>query len=298
MTSLTARLRGDGLQLDFGAACARLRVPAEIPALTNALERVYQSFTPIDTPVFCAVDVLVRPLGPRIAPSSCELIVDSERLFDPFPIATHLPILEWGINFLLAQRLMHVLLLHAGVVARDDRAVVMPAMPGSGKSTLTAALMNRGFRLLSDEFGVVDLGTGQLLPMVRPVGLKNASIDVIHAFAPDAVLGPSFGGTRKGTVAHVAPDAIAVANCHRSARPALIAFPQYSPNASLAEDPVPRSFAFNRLAINAFNYTMLGISAFRAVKRLVNGCRCISLRYGALDDAIGAIERMLDDTSD
>ena len=76
---------------------------------------------------------------------------------EPFPLDTPLPLLEWGTNYALATRLFCYLLLHAGVVERGGRAIVMPALPGSGKSTLTAALTLRGFRLLSDEFGVVRL---------------------------------------------------------------------------------------------------------------------------------------------
>jgi predicted ATPase len=33
------------------------------------------------------------------------------------------------------------------VVERDGHALILPAMPGSGKSTLTAALVQRGWRL-------------------------------------------------------------------------------------------------------------------------------------------------------
>jgi hypothetical protein len=43
------------------------------------------------------------------------------------------------------------------------------------------------------------------------VALKNESIGVIRAFAPQALLGPDFPKTRKGTVAHLAASAMAVA---------------------------------------------------------------------------------------
>ncbi len=67
-----------------------------------------------------------------------ELWVDGATPFERFPRDTPLPLLEWGINYALAARLCCYLLLHAGCVARADAGVLLPAMPGSGKSTLTA----------------------------------------------------------------------------------------------------------------------------------------------------------------
>ncbi len=149
----------------------------------------------------------------------CELLCDGVRELEPFPLDTPLPLLEWGTNYALATRLFCYLLLHAGVVERGGRAIVMPAMPGSGKSTLTAALTLRGFRLLSDEFGVVRLSDARLLRMLRPLALKNESIDVIQRFEPTAVIGPRFPKTHKGTVAHLAPLAIARRRAARSRQP-------------------------------------------------------------------------------
>ena len=119
-----------------------------------------------------------RSCGDMSAPSanSCATVCAN---WSPFPLDTPLPLLEWGTNYVIATRLFCYLLLHAGVVERGGRAIVMPALPGSGKSTLTAALTLRGFRLLSDEFGVVRLGDARLLRMLRPLALKNESIDVI-----------------------------------------------------------------------------------------------------------------------
>ena len=161
---------------------------------------------------------------------------------------TPLPLLEWGTNFAIATRLFCYLLLHAGVVERGGRAIVMPAMPGSGKSTLTAALTLRGFRLLSDEFGVVRMDDARLLRMLRPLALKNESIDVIQRFEPTAVIGPRFPKTRKGTVAHLAPLPSHVDARHEVAAPALVVFPRFDPSAGVELEPVQKTRAFARLA--------------------------------------------------
>jgi len=75
-------------------------------------------------------------------------------------------------------------MLHAAVLEKNGRAVVLPGDPGAGKSTLTAALMLSGWRLLSDEITLVDRDDGLLVGLARPVSLKNASIDVIQRAFP------------------------------------------------------------------------------------------------------------------
>lgn len=47
------------------------------------------------------------------------------------------------------------LLLHASVVCRDGRAILFCGAGGQGKSTMTAAFLNRAFHLLSDDTAVI-----------------------------------------------------------------------------------------------------------------------------------------------
>jgi HprK-related kinase A len=291
--ALCEQLGSEGIGLDFGAA--RARVLGDGPGLAQAVASVYAGFELAPPSGFFDVTVrLRRAHGPRryLRPQ-VELVADGWTLFAPFPADTHLPLLEWGMNFLFAERLGFYLLLHAGVVELGGSAVILPAMPGSGKSTLTAALAARGFRLLSDEFGVVRLDDGHLLPLLRPVALKNESIDVIAKFAPEVTIGPRFPKTRKGTVAHMAPDARAIDNCHEPARPELIVFPRYDPTVGCVLEPEKRSHAFSRLSVNSFNYEMLGPAAFDAVTRLIECCRVYRLAYSDLDRAIATIRELL-----
>lgn len=295
---LQARLAGRGLVLDLGAAQVRLRAHEHTHryGVAEALQCVYHAFDVADDDRFCVASAQLCPghgvrrwLRPQV-----EFIADGELLFEPFPADTHLPLIEWGLNYLLADRLNAFLLLHAGVVERHGRAIVLPALPGSGKSTLTAALTQRGFRLLSDEFGVVQLKNNTVLPLLRPVSLKNASIELIRNDSSDAVIGPSYAKTRKGTVAHLAPTREAVLRRHEPATPALVVFPKYDPAVTLHVEPMMKSRAFTKLAVNSFNYEILGRAGFDAVAALLESSACYRLIYNNLDQAVATLTAMLD----
>lgn len=291
--SLRGALAGRGLVLDCGAA--RIRVRSDVEPLAGMLQTLYSVY-PLQGAcgVFDATVRVDRGRGfRRFFRPQVELLVDGERPFEPFPADTPVPLLEWGINYTIATRLNCFLLLHAGVVERAGRAIVLPALPGSGKSTLTAALATRGFRLLSDEFGVVRLDDSNLLPMLRPVALKNDSIDIIAAWAPQVAMGPRFPKTRKGTVAHLAPDADAVDRRGEAARPALVIFPRFDAGVEFDLKATPRSRAFARLAVNSFNYELLGPEGFDALVRLIGSSECYELRYRSLERAVDELGKLV-----
>src|SRR5689334_825890 len=127
--------------------------------------------------------------------------LDGETPFKPLPFDQALALFEWGMNHCIAGQAHHYLIIHAAVIERNGRAAILPAAPGSGKSTLTAALVHRGWRLLSDELTLLNMTDRRLVPLARPVSLKNRSIDVIRAFAPDAVFSRRIDDTTKGTIA-------------------------------------------------------------------------------------------------
>ena len=182
------------------------------------------------------------------------------------------------------------LLLHAGAVERDGFALLLPALPGSGKSTLTAALSQRGWRLLSDEFGAFDPAAGVFRAMLKPVALKNTSIDVLRRFAPNAVIGPEFPKTRKGRVAHLGANADSVLRRHDGARPGAIVLPQWQAGSATRWEPIPAHVLFPALSFNAFNYNLLGETGFRAAIGLMRQCPAFQLIYSDLDDALATID--------
>ena len=290
LVELSQALAGGGLWLDLGAASLHLR--SDSPTLAMQLRAVYGQFPFVDRADWADIHVRInRAAGPRrwIRPQVTFHGEGQSSPFDPFPADSPLPLFEWGCNWMIARFMNNLLLLHAGAVERDGLALLLPAMPGSGKSTLTAALSQRGWRLMSDEFGAFDPDAGVFRAVLKPVALKNRSIEVIRRFAPNATLGPEFPHTRKGTVAHLAALPDAVARRHAPALPGAVVLPKWEAGSATRWEAVPEHVLFPALAFNAFNYTVLGATGFESVVRLVRMCPAWQLIYSDLDDAIATI---------
>lgn len=108
-------------------------------------------------------------------------------------------------------RLRGGLALHAGAVVIDDEALLLTGMGGAGKSTATAALLQRGASLVTDDVAVIDwkngaphvfpgyarvrlwddsaaalFGRADALPMLTPTWTKRF-VDARERFAQDSV---------------------------------------------------------------------------------------------------------------
>ena len=153
---------------------------------------------------------------------------------------------------------------------------------------------HRGWRTLSDEFGLVRPGQSEMIPVPRPMALKNESIDVIRDFAPDAFIGPAIPNTRKGTVAHVKPTSDSIAKQGESAPVSTIVFPRWIEDAECKIDEMPKSESFMYLASNAFNYELLGEAAYQTVGALVTGANCYRLVYSDLEQATSLLNEIAD----
>jgi HprK-related kinase A len=175
-------------------------------------------------------------------------------------------------------------------VASSHRAAILPGLAGQGKSTLCAGLTHRGWRLLSDEVAPILPADGRVLPVPRPISLKNESIEIIRDFAPDAVIGPEWPGTSKGTVAHVLPPPESVERAHETAEPAWIVFPSFRKGEAASLLPVTKAKALMRTADNSFNYSVLGQRGFETLAALIDRCDCYDLVYGDLEAAVALFE--------
>jgi len=198
---------------------------------------------------------------------------------------------EWALNWCVTNYLHTRITFHAAGLGFTDRqgapaAIILPGAPGAGKSTLTAAALERHFTLLSDELCLLDPGTGTLLPVPRPISLKGASIDVIRTRQPAASLTEPVHDTTKGTVAHVRPPSASLTPVDREPTPRLLIFPRFQAGAPLACARVPTGRALLRLAEQSFNLNLHGTQGFFCMTRLMQGLEAWDLTYGDLDAAL------------
>lgn len=84
------------------------------------------------------------------------------------------------------------LAVHAAVLATHDGVLAMPAESGTGKSTLTAACLRRGFRYVSDE-ALVIRADGAVIAYPRPLGLSRWSRGAVQITSV-----PGFGPVTNG----------------------------------------------------------------------------------------------------
>jgi HprK-related kinase A len=208
----------------------------------------------------------------------------------PLPLAQGLLAAEMGMNLQMALGQRRYLLLHASAVERDGRALLMTGESGAGKSTLAALLATRGWRLMGDEFALVDLADGLIHPFPRLVSLKNRAIDVVAAATPGARLGPLLSGTPKGDIRHLVPDAHAIAAMDRPARSALLLFPRFGFGAE--ERPVGPGEVFVRLTQASTNYTALGERGFDALLGLVQSVPARAIDYPDTESALAMVEAL------
>lgn len=227
---------------------------------------------------------LRRWLRPSVAIRGDYMLPDAM----PMALAHGLLAAEMGMNLQMALGQKRCLLLHAASVEKDGRALILTGESGAGKSTLSALLGERGWRLMGDEFALLDLASGALHPFPRAVSLKNGAIAVMEREVIPTRFGPRLDGTPKGAIRHMRPAADAVQRMTEPAPPALILFPRFG--AAEAVRPVGQAEIFMRLTQASTNYVALGAAGFEALTRLVSKTPAAAIDYPDTDSAVGLVE--------
>ena len=292
LTELDERLKNEGLSLPCGPF--NVRIKSGLETIASSLNRLYSDFPVSDDKLFVDFEVKIDPTSRlrRYVRPQVTLSCDGRQPFKPLPFSQAFPMLEWGLNWVLSSHAHEHLVIHAAVVERDGRALLLAADPGSGKSTLCAALVNAGWRLLSDELALVDLKSGEIYPIARPISLKNQSIDVVRMLNNQVVIGEVCRDTAKGDVAHVKPSSASVLSLGVTAIPKLIIFPKYSAGSCLESERVGKAHAHAELTRHSFNAPVLGGEAFGAISSLLEKSDVFRAKYSSFAQIIPEIDRL------
>ena len=265
------------------------RIGSDWAAPIAQLRAVYAGYPAPEVPDFTVRLEATRPwrrwLRPQVAIGG-DLTIPGAL---PLPLSQALLAAEMAMNLQVALGWRRHLLLHASVVEKDGRAVVMTGESGAGKSTLAALLMARGWRLFGDEFALLG-ADGLLYPHPRLVSLKNQGVAAVAAALPNARWGPELRGTPKGDIRHLVLDSRTLAEMDTPAPPALLLFPRFG------EAPATRTMlpseAFVRLTQASTNYTNLGERGFAMLTSFVQQVTAIAIDYPDGDGGVRMVEEL------
>ena len=280
------------LRLDVGETT--LRIGCRVPEFLTSFRLLYSRYP-------CALDgefdfdIAVDAPSPirRWLMRNATFRLSGDAPFLPMPVDHAHALFEWGANWVVGAYAHQYLIVHSAVLEFAGAGVMFVAVSGGGKSTLASELALSGWRLLSDEMALIKGPTPMLVPHPRPVSLKNRSIDLIRSRHPEAVLGPVARDTHKGTIAHLRAPASSVDRALEPARPTLIVFPKWAPDAHLSVSAVGAGATAMRLIDQSFNYPVLGEDGFKRLADLVEMAPAWELAYSSLDDARRVLEELV-----
>jgi hypothetical protein len=201
-----------------------------------------------------------------------------------------LALLEYEICMEVVRRERRHLLVHAGAAGQRGRGCLFPGEAGSGKTTLIASLVARGFACFSDDKAAVDLATLDLVPFAWPLRIKagagNLPVPLEGRlrqgwYGPDPAEYPArFLIPKKKWIG-------------RMPLPVdLLVFPLYRPGAKIRLENLSGARAAMDLARHSYNFLELGVRGFDAVAGIARRARAYRLVYSDINAALEQISRI------
>jgi len=173
LKNIKADLNYSGLRFKTGPF--NIAVTSDIPAVAKHIFLFYSHCFSKTSSEFIDLHIEVNSVGGfrRFYKPQVTFVFDGYEPFIPLPIEQAPAMFEWGLNWCIANTAHQYLIIHSAIVEKNGKGLILPGTPGSGKSTLCAALINKGWRLLSDEMALLSLSDGLVYPAPRHVSLKN-----------------------------------------------------------------------------------------------------------------------------
>lgn len=160
-----------GVRVDAPGLVARIREtlpPGARPMATSRVQRLYSV-------------IARRPHGG--GRGGYEVWAQADRIAHTPALGHALRSLENDIELFVAERSRNRVFVHAGVVAWQERAIVIPGRSHSGKSRLVAALLAAGAAYYSDEYAPID-ARGRVDPYPVPLRLRRCRGEGSRPAAP------------------------------------------------------------------------------------------------------------------
>ena len=175
-----SRLSTSGVQVAIGPFLVHVR--SELPLVRHYLEVLYADFSFRDDPGghFDIQVAASRGVRRWIRPQA-NLTVNGERPFLPLPANLAGALFEWTLNFCVGREAHRFVAMHAAVVERGGKALIISGESGAGKSLTARAVLQllpqaasvRGGQIVLDGVDLLQASTSHLR------GVRGAKVGMI-----------------------------------------------------------------------------------------------------------------------
>jgi hypothetical protein len=188
--------------------------------------------------------------------------------------------------------------LHAGAVCQGDRALILPGSAGSGKTTLTAALVHEGLHYLSDDLVLLDIEKSAVRGVPFSLSVKESGVEVLSDRFPGL----------KDLPVHIRPDRKRVrylpldpawqsSELDSPPRICWIVFPTYDPKGANDLISMSPSKALVELTRGCTMMRRVTRDEVRGLISLIEDAECFEIEVSSLNQAIDLLIALWHDRS-
>ncbi len=185
--------------------------------------------------------------------------------------------------------------IHAGAVEHHGCATLFSGCSGSGKTTLALSLLQRGFRLLSDELAIVEPSTQRILPYRRSLHVRPETRELIPGLRlvhrPSEIVVRGAWTLTPDVLEEALPGCLAPA-----ARLTSVLLLEGIPDAQSPSilTPIPPAVAALELLRATWAASVDFDAGLGRMTRLLEGVSCARLRIGELEATTDAVATWLE----
>ncbi len=158
------------------------------------------------------------------------------------------PCVKGNFLSLALDNLPYLFQIHAGVVEKAGQCLLLPAIAGSGKTSLTAGLLHAGWRYLSDETAPIAPDTLRVRPVPLALASKPGAWPLLSPYFPEVVnLRTHLRVDEKNVRYLVPPDHLRAPDNGDGYAVRWIVFPSYQPGVKSELLPISKVDTLRRL---------------------------------------------------
>jgi hypothetical protein len=205
------------------------------------------------------------------------LLEDEKLVVESDSVETIIEETEWAITLKILESMSNYIQIHASGIVVDEKALLVPGPPGSGKSILTYKLLLEGFSCFSDEIIFIEPKTLLIHPFPRSLHIEHQMVEQFPQLLSDGRSKQYLDASGK---LRFNPSSLKKEWVAKPSHAKWIIFPDYDQKHDNELIPIGHTEATSLLigqAINLKNYGSKGVDVLLA---LVKSCNTYLFKAG------------------